>query len=97
MPSWNGDLSGWRNYKRQVTVWRECATTEAGRQGPRLLSRLTGEAWNACELAPIEELKAGGPEWLLQWLEDKLEVDEIHLVGKAIEEFTFGTRRLPNR
>jgi hypothetical protein len=95
VPSWDGDLAKWRNYKRQVTLWMEVTLTDPGRQGPRLLSRLTGEAWQACEELPLEELKSGGPDFLLRYLETRLEVQEVHLVGRAVEEFFFATRRHP--
>jgi hypothetical protein len=77
-------MSGWRLYKRQVTIWTMCTTTEANKLGVRLLSRLSGEAWATCETIDLELLKEGGPDYLLKYLEERLEVQEVHLVGKCL-------------
>ena len=78
VPAWDGQMSGWRLYKRQCAIWVMCTNTEVAKQGVRLLSRLTGEA---CETIDLEELKAGGADYLLEFLVDKLEVQEVHFLG----------------
>ena len=88
-------MSGWRLYKRQCTIWVMCTNTEVAKQGVRLLSRLMGEAWAACETIDLEELKTGGATYLLEYLVDRLEVQEVHLLGRALEDYFFSTRRAP--
>jgi len=93
VPDWDGDLRLWRNYKRRVRVWLEGTLTKAEKQGARLLSRLTGDAWQCTEDVDMTLLRSQGAKYLLRYLEESLEVEEFHLVGRAMEDFFFSTRR----
>ena len=93
VPDWDGDLRKFKNYKRRVAVWLEHTTTKSDKQGPRLLSRLTGDAWVCTEDISMKDLRTGGPKYLLSFLEDALEVEDFHLCGRAMEEYFFGVRR----
>jgi hypothetical protein len=86
VPDWNGDLRPWRQYKRRVGIWLEATNTDSDKGGPRLLSRLSGDAWEATEQIDMNRLKAEGPTYLLQYLEQALEVEEVHLIGRSMEE-----------
>ena len=94
----NGQPSGYRDFRRKVIL------SVAGLEdkhtylaGPRLLSRLSGEAWRATEHIPVGSLrKADGWLKVIQALDDHykyLPETELH---DAIEEFLFMLKRRPN-
>ena len=61
-----------------------------------MLSRLTGVAWDTTEDVDMSRVKsADGVEYLMTYLETRLEVDKVHLIGRAMEEFFFQVRREP--
>ena len=95
VPDWDGDLRGWRNYKRRVKVWLEGTSTKPDKQGARMLSRLSGDAWQCTEDIDLKLLRTQGSKYLLQFLEENLEVEEFHLVGRSMEDFFFAVRREP--
>ena len=53
--------SEFKSYRKNVKLWLLFARTPAQLQGPRVLSRLTGPAWDACDgLEPEDVAKAHG-------------------------------------
>jgi hypothetical protein len=96
VPSWDGDLATWRKFQRKVAIWGEASTTTLVRRGVRLLSCLSGDAWDATEDVDMSRLKSDdGVDYLMSYLEGRLEVDKVHLIGRAMEEFFFQVRREP--
>ena len=87
----NGQPSGYRDFRRKTLL--AVASLEdkhAHLAGPRLLSRLSGEAWRATEHLPINKLRSS-EGWLevIKALDNHyryLPETELH---EAIEEFLF--------
>ena len=94
----NGQPSGYRDFRRKVIL--SVAGLEdkhAYLAGPRLLSRLSGEAWRATEHLSVGSLRQSDG-WLkaIRALDDHykyLPETELH---DAIEEFLFMLKRRPN-
>ena len=58
-----------RVYRKKVKLWLLFTRTPAQLQGPRVLSRLTGPAWDACDgLEPEDVATADGVEVILDTL-----------------------------
>ena len=91
----NGQPSGYRDFRRKTLL--AVASLEdkhAHLAGPRLLSRLSGEAWRATEHLPINKLRSS-EGWLevIKALDNHyryLPETELH---EAIEEFLFQLKR----
>ena len=91
----NGQPSGYRDFRRKTLL--AVASMEdkhAHLAGPRLLSRLSGEAWRATEHLPINKLRSS-EGWLevIKALDNHyryLPETELH---EAIEEFLFQLKR----
>ena len=94
----DGQPGGYREFRRKVIL--SAAAVEYKNQhlvGPKLLSRLTGEAWRCTEHLPISEvrLKKG---WIkvLECLDQHYRyLPEVEL-HEAIDEFMFKLSRHPN-
>ena len=53
--------SEFNSYRKKVKLWLLFTRTPAQLQGPRVLSRLTGPAWDACDgLVPEDVVTADG-------------------------------------
>ena len=75
--------SEFKNYREKVRWWLLFTRTPAQLQGPHVLSRLTGPAWDACdELEPEEVATADGVNMILDTLAEAFQgdydVDESH-------------------
>ena len=96
--NFNGQPSGYRDFRRKVIL--SVAGLEdkhAYLAGPRLLSRLSGEAWRATEHLSVGSLRQSDG-WLkvIRALDDHykyLPETELH---DAIEKFLFMLKRRPN-
>ena len=56
-PEFNGTKpSEFKSYRKNVKLWLLFTSTPAQLQGPRVLSRLTGPAWDACDGLEPEDL-----------------------------------------
>ena len=94
----NGQPSEYRNFRRKtILAVAGLEDRHAYLAGPRLLARLTGEAWRATEHLNVGQLRV--PDgWLtgIKALDDHyryLPETELH---EAIEEFLFLLKRRPN-
>ena len=94
----NGQPSGYRDFRRKVILSvAGLENKHAYLAGPRLLSRLSGEAWRATEHLSVGSLRQSDG-WLkvIRALDDHykyLPETELH---DAIEEFLFMLKRRPN-
>ena len=75
--------SEFKNYREKVRRWLLFTRTPAQLQGPHVLSRLTGPAWDACdELEPEDVATADGVNRILDTLaeafQDEYDVDGPH-------------------
>ena len=75
--------SEFKNYREKVRRWLPFTRTPAQLQGPHVLSRLTGPAWDACdELEPEDVATADGVNMILDTLAEAFQgdydVDESH-------------------
>ena len=75
--------SEFKNYREKVRRWLLFTRTPAQLQGPHVLSRLTGPAWDACdELEPGGASTADGAKMILDALaeafQDEYDVDGPH-------------------
>ena len=91
----NGQPSGYRDFRRKTLLAVSgLEDKHAHLAGPRLLARLSGEAWRATEHLPINQIRS--PDgWLavIKALDDHyryLPETELH---EAIEEFLFQLKR----
>eukprot|EP00435_Cladocopium_sp_Y103_P054387 s19_g17.t1 len=94
----NGQPSGYRDFRRKtILAVAGLEDKHAYLAGPRLLSRLSGEAWRATEHLQIAELrKPDGWLSVIKALDAHyryLPETELH---EAIEEFLFMLKRRPN-
>ena len=61
--------SEFKSYRKKVRPWLLFTRTPAQLQGPRVLSRLTGPAWDACDgLEPEDVATADGVNMILHTL-----------------------------
>ena len=61
--------SEFKTYCKKVKLWLLFTRTPAQLQGPRVLSRLTGRAWDGCDgLEPEDVVTAGGVNVILDTL-----------------------------
>ena len=75
--------SEFKNYREEVRRWLLFTRTPAQLQGPHVLSRLTGPAWDACDgLEPEDVTTADGVNMILDTLaeafQDEIDVDGSH-------------------
>ena len=47
VPSWDGSLGTWNNYKRRVSIWESATTLAPERRAPKLLLKLSDTAWES--------------------------------------------------
>ena len=60
--------SEFKSYRKNVTRWLLFTRTPAQLQGPRVLSNLTGPAWDACDgLEPEDVATADGVNVIPHW------------------------------
>lgn len=96
--SFDGQLGGYREFRRKVIL--SAASVEYKNQelvGPKLLSRLTGEAWRCTEHLPISEVRSR-KGWIrvLECLDQHYRyLPEVEL-HEAIDEFMFKLSRRQN-
>ena len=96
VPSWDGSLSSWRDFRRRVCVWEESTSTKVEKRGAKLLSKLTKEAWAATQTLSLESLRnPEGVATLLAHLEGSLNLSATQQQGECLEGFFFGLRRQP--
>ena len=94
-PSWDGKATLFKEYRRRVHLYTRTTQAAPWQQGPRLLEKLSGEAWDHCEtLGDPETLEhAGGVQELLAHLERRFEVVETRRVGRTLDEFMYSFTR----
>ena len=58
IPTWDGNPTTWRNFKRTVDVWLEGENLDVPYSlAARMLQKLTGTAKTRTQLIPLEELR----------------------------------------
>ena len=93
-PEWDGKSVPLIRYLRLVEIWRSHTRTNLTRQGPKMLGRLTGDAFEKTELVDPSILKTEeGAQTLINYLKDKYEPIEHRKVGKIMDDFMFSFDR----
>ena len=81
-------------YRKKVTLWLLFTRTPAQLQGPRVLSRLTGPAWDACDgLEPEDVTTADGVNVILDTLAEAFQGEYETELFVALEDTFCGPGR----
>ena len=93
--------SEFKSYRKKVKLWHLFTRTPAQLQGPRVLSRLTGPAWDACDgLEPEDVATADGEDLILETLADAFQgehkrnssmlwrIPSVDLAGRRVRNST---------
>ena len=89
-PDYDG-TTDYRTYKKKLKLWTMFTRTPKHFQGPRVLSKLTGRAWQHAEALDIDELCVdGGVDQVLQVLDEKLLPEEETELFDVLEEVFYG-------
>ena len=92
-PEWSGD-GLFTDYERRVRLWEVFTKTPENQRGPRLLSRLRGAAWEACDPLDLEDLRGeDGLELVLQQLRQRFKPEAETELFDLLEEVLFGEAR----
>ena len=82
------------DYRKKVKLWLLFTRTPVQLQGPRVLSRLTGPAWDACDgLEPEDVATNIGVNVILETLADAFQGEHETELFDALEDTTFGPGR----
>ena len=82
--------SAFKSYRKKVKLWLLFTRTPAQLQGPRVLSRLTGPAWDACDgLEPEDVATADGVEVVLGTLAEAFQGEHETELFDALEDRHF--------
>ena len=83
-----------KRYSKKVKLWLLFTRTPAQLQGPRVLSRLTGPAWDACDgLEPEDVATADGVNVILDTLEEAFQGEHETELFHALEDTFCGPGR----
>ena len=86
--------SEFKSYRKKVKLWMLFTRTPALLQGPRILSRLTGPAWDACDgLEPEDVATADGVELILDTLAEAFQGEHETELFDALEDTFYGPSR----
>ena len=86
--------SEFKSYRKKVKLWLLFTRTPAQLQGPRVLSRLTGPAWDACDgLEPEDVATADGVEVILDTLAEAFQGEHETELFDVLEETFYGPGR----
>ena len=86
--------SEFNSYRKKVKLWLLFTRTPAQLQGPRVLSRLTGPAWDACDgLEPADVFTAGGVNVILDTLAEAFQGEHETELLDALEDTFHGPSR----
>ena len=86
--------SEFKCYRRKVRLWLLFTRTPAQLQGPRVLSRLTGPAWDACDgLEPVVVSTADGANVILDTLAEAFQGEHDTELFDALEDTFYGPGR----
>ena len=86
--------SEFKSYRKKVKLWLLFTLTPAQLQGPRVLSRLTGPAWDACDgLEPEDAATADGVEAILDTLAEAFQGQHETELSDALEDTFYGPGR----
>ena len=88
VPSWDGESSTFRDYKRRVSLFLATTGIDPEFRGGRLVEQLTGAAWRATETLDMSTLRQeGGVDTLLSHLREELEPIEHLQVFSTLSNF----------
>ena len=83
-----------KRYRKKVKLWLLFTRTPAQLQGPRVLSRLTGPAWDACDgLEPEDVATDDGVNVILDTLEEAFQGEHETELFHALEDTFCGPGR----
>ena len=86
--------SEFKSYRKKVKLWLPFTRTPAHLQGQRVLSRLTGPAWDACDgLEPEDVATADGVEVILDTLAEAFQGEHATELFDALEDTFYGPGR----
>ena len=86
--------SEFKSCRKKVKLWLLFTRTPAQLQGPRVLSRLTGPAWDACDgLEPEDVATADGVEVILDTLAEAFQGEHETELFDALEDTFYGPGR----
>ena len=86
--------SEFKCYRKKVKLWLLFTRAPAQLQGPRVLSRLTGPAWDACDgLEPEDVATADGVEVILDTLAEAFQGEHETELFDALEDTFYGPGR----
>ena len=86
--------SEFRSYRKKVRQWLLFTRTPAQLQEPRVLSRLTGPAWDACDrLEPEVVVTADGVNMILDTLAEAFQGEHKTELVDALEDTFYGPGR----
>ena len=86
--------SEFKSYRKKVKLWLLFTRTPAQLQGPRVLSKLTGPAWDACDgLEPEDVATADGVEVILDTLAEAFQGDHETELFDVLEDTFYGPGR----
>ena len=86
--------SEFKSYRKKVKFWLLSTRTPAQLQGPRVLSRLTGPAWDACDgLEPEDVATADGVKVILDTLAEAFQGEHETELFDALEDTFCGPGR----
>ena len=97
-PAFDGAKPGeFRGYRKRLKLWKVFTRTPAHLQGPRVLSRLTGAAWDACDgLDPDDVADDEGVNKILAALREAFQAEAENELFDALEEVFYRTGRRRN-
>ena len=80
-----------KSYRKKVKLWLPFTRTPAQLQGPRVLSRLTSPAWDACDvLEPEDVATADGANAILDTLAEAFQGEHETELFDALEDTFYG-------
>ena len=86
--------SEFKSYRKKVKLWHLFTRAPPQLQGPRVLSRLTGPAWDACDgLEPEDVATADGGDLILETLADAFQGEHKTELFDALEDTFCGPGR----
>ena len=86
--------SEFKSYRKKVKLWLLFTRTPAQLQGPRVLSRLTGPAWDACDgLEPEDVATDDGANVILDTLAETFQGEHETDLFDALKDTFYGPGR----
>ena len=86
--------SEFKSYRKKVKLWLLFTRTRVQLQGPRVLSRLTGTAWDACDGLEAEDVATDdGANVILDTLAEAFQGERETELFDALEDTFYGPGR----